>query len=347
MPFMKILYAIQGTGNGHLSRARDIVPILQTRGELDVLVSGTQADIPLDYPIKYKFGGLSFIFGKKGGIDLKQTFIRTDSRRLYREIHDFPIEQYDLIFSDFEPVSAWAARMKRKPCIALSHQCAVMAEEAPKPKKEDSVGKFILKNYAPASICYGFHFARYAPNIFTPVIRKQVREAEVISGGHYTVYLPAYDDGRLYNILSGVKNARWEIFSKHNQGEFTFGNVSIRRLNNEAFIESMAGSQGVLCGAGFETPAEALFLKKKLMVIPMKNQYEQQCNAAALKQMGVPVLKKLHAKYTGELIDWVDSGRIIPVDYPDETVQIIDTIIAKHAPGANAANYQWSTSVSG
>ena len=46
---MKVLYAIQGTGNGHLSRARDIVPILQKQTSLDILVSGTQADITLPY----------------------------------------------------------------------------------------------------------------------------------------------------------------------------------------------------------------------------------------------------------------------------------------------------------
>ena len=62
---MKILYAIQGTGNGHLSRARDIIPILQKNGELDILVSGIQTDVALPYPVKYKFKGLSFIFGKK------------------------------------------------------------------------------------------------------------------------------------------------------------------------------------------------------------------------------------------------------------------------------------------
>ena len=28
---MKILYAIQGTGNGHISRARDIIPVLQKK----------------------------------------------------------------------------------------------------------------------------------------------------------------------------------------------------------------------------------------------------------------------------------------------------------------------------
>ena len=31
---MKILYAIQGTGNGHISRARDIIPILKKKESL-------------------------------------------------------------------------------------------------------------------------------------------------------------------------------------------------------------------------------------------------------------------------------------------------------------------------
>ena len=48
---MKILYAIQGTGNGHLSRARDIIPALQNKGDLDILVSGTQADVDLIYHV--------------------------------------------------------------------------------------------------------------------------------------------------------------------------------------------------------------------------------------------------------------------------------------------------------
>ncbi len=71
---MKILYAIQGTGNGHISRARDIIPILARKGELDILISGTEADVELPFSVKYKFKGLSFVFGKKGGVDLMATY---------------------------------------------------------------------------------------------------------------------------------------------------------------------------------------------------------------------------------------------------------------------------------
>ncbi len=65
---MKILYAIQGTGNGHISRAREIVPLLQQYGELDLLVSGTEAEVSLAQPLKYKYHGISFVFGSMVGL---------------------------------------------------------------------------------------------------------------------------------------------------------------------------------------------------------------------------------------------------------------------------------------
>ena len=92
-------------------------------------------------------------------------------------------------------------------------------------------------------------------------------------------------------------------------------------------MNSMVTAKGVLCGAGFETPAEALYLGKKLMVIPMKGQYEQQCNSAALKELGVPVIKSLKNKHLDKLRQWVDIDNKIEVNYPDITEQIIDQLL--------------------
>jgi uncharacterized protein (TIGR00661 family) len=337
---MKILYAIQGTGNGHISRARDIIPLLQQKGELDILVSGTQADVDLPYPVKYKFKGLSFIFGKKGGIDLLATYQKGNLKRLYKEIKSLPVEEYDLVINDFEPVSAWACKMKHKPCIGLSHQAAVINKKSPKPKKKDPLGKAILHNYAPVTASYGFHFGAYDKDIYTPVIRSQVREAQPVNGDHFTVYLPAYDDERIIKVLRQVKNINWQVFSKHSKKEYTEKNIHIRPVNNNAFIESMISCTGILCGAGFETPAEALFLKKKLMVIPMKGQYEQQCNAAALETMSIPVLKSLKEKHIDKIEKWANGKTHLTIHYPNITARVINTIIKKHAQAPDAVKPQ-------
>ncbi|MDW7694648.1 glycosyltransferase family protein [Flammeovirgaceae bacterium SG7u.111] len=326
---MRILYAIQGTGNGHLSRARDIVPILQKKGELDLLVSGYQADVDLPFEVKYRCNGLSFIFGKSGGVDLLKTVTSVSPITLYGEIKEIPVEKYDLVINDFEPVSAWACKLKNIPCISLSHQCALFSPKTPKPQKFDPVGKAILSNYAPTTANYGFHFDTFDKQIYTPVIRQQIRELHPENKGHYTVYLPSYRDQTLVEKLGKFPAAKWEVFSKHNKKPLETGNVSIRPVNNDGFIKSMTTSMGVLCGAGFETPAEALFLEKKLMVIPMKNQYEQHCNAAALEQMGVPVLQSL-AGVDGKIEEWLETSEGVRVNYPDITEQIIDELLQKH-----------------
>ncbi|SHK12274.1 conserved hypothetical protein [Reichenbachiella agariperforans] len=327
---MKILYAIQGTGNGHLSRAMDVIPALEKRVTVDVLISGIQADLKVPFPVKYRYDGLSFIFGKGGGVDILKTFRRASVRRLIRDIKSCPVQDYDLVINDFEPVSAWACRIKGIKCIALSHQSALRSSLVPKPKHADWMGSQILKNYAPASDYYSFHFRKYDNKIFTPIIRNDIRNQEITDMGHFTVYLPAYGDKKLIKNLAKIKNAKWEVFSKHTTKDYSQGNVHIQPIDGMKFVQSMAASAGVLCGAGFETPAEAMYLTKKLMVIPMKRQYEQHFNAESLRELGVPVLPKLGKKSRKVLQEWVDEGKEIPVYFPEQTQFIIDKVLQEH-----------------
>ncbi len=329
---MKILFAIQGTGNGHLSRARDVYPELCKYGEVDVLISGIQVDVEVPFPVKYRFYGMSFIFGKSGGVSIGKTAAKLKLFRLIKDIRKLPVNDYDLVVNDFEPVSAWACKLKGKACIGLSHQAAVLAPNAPLPEKTDLKGKLILQRYAPVTKAYGFHFRTYSENIFTPVIRKEIRDLTPTDEGHYTVYLPSYDDETLVKHLSFFSKVQWQVFSKHNQKEFTFKNVSVYPINNEAFIKSMASSTGVLCGAGFEGPAEALHLGKKLMAIPMQQQYEQQCNAAALKELGVPVIKFLGKKYYNRIKWWLTTNERINVNFPDNIGMVVKKMVTENAP---------------
>lgn len=330
---MKILYAIQGTGNGHLARAMEIVPILKKRKKctVDVLMSGMENELKLPFELKYKFTGMSFTFGKRGGIDLWNTYRKMHSLKLLHEIKSLPVEKYDLIISDFEPVSSWAAQLAKKPSIGLSNQVATLHPLAPTPKKMDIFGKMILQHYAPTTYNYGFHFKALDTNIFTPIIRKQLRNLEIKDKGYYTVYLPSYSDERIIKFLKKFKEIDWVVFSKTSKKKYREKNIYIKPLDSEFFLECMAESKGVVSNAGFGTTSEALFLKKKLLVIPMKNQYEQYCNAAMLKSMGVTVLKKFKKKYRDKFEEWLKNNTKVTVSYPDITEEIIETIIDNHA----------------
>jgi len=326
---MKILYAIQGTGNGHLSRAVDIIPELKKFGNVDLFVSGAQAEVKLPYPVKYKSKGLSFYFGKSGGINFYKTFQKNSSKEVIKEINDFPVQRYDLVVNDFEPISAWACRKKEVPCIALSHQSALLSKKSPRPKWIDPFGEWIIRNYAPVSAYVGFHFEEYDKNIYTPVIRKAISEAKTRDNGHYTVYLPAYDDKKLVKLLLKFPKIRWHIFSKHTKSSYHVGRISVYPVSGAEFSESILTSTGVLCGAGFETPAEVLHIGKKLLVVPMKSQYEQQCNAAALKKLGVPVLRKLRKKTLRKVEDWLDGDQSLDTHFPDIAGKAVERLMKK------------------
>ncbi len=327
---MKILYAIQGS-NGHLSRARDIYPELCRYGDVDVLVSGARPDTAQPFPVKYNVSGASFVLGDGGNVDLRATLRRFFGLQLLREIGSLNVRQYDLVVNDFEPVSAWAARLRRVPCLSLSHQWAVLQALAPKPDMSDWKGRAVLRHYAPCSEGLGLHFKAYGKRIFTPVIRREVRRLSISDEGHYTVYLPAYDDAILISFLQKFSQVRWQVFSRRAKEPVITGNVELRPIDNDAFLRSLASCRGVLCSAGFECPAEALFLGKKLMVVPMEGRYEQQCNAAALAKLNVPSIRKISLKYHDRMLYWLSGAMAqVTVDYPDQTAKMVDVLMADY-----------------
>lgn len=326
---MKILFAIQGTGNGHISRAREVVPLLQQYGDLDLLISGTEAEVGLSQPLKYRFHGFSFVFGNKGGVDNWATFKLMNLPRLIKDMRSLPLEQYDLIVNDFEPVSAWACKLRGIPAVSLSHQCSFVSPNTPRVGKS-AFAEFILKHYSPTAHHIGFHFERYDDFIHTPVIRSEVRQMETDNKDHYTVYLPAYDDKFLASHLKKT-DVEWNVFSKRQKTPYRDGNVNIIPVDNAGFNTSLATGQGLLTGGGFEGPAEALFLGKKVMMIPMKGQYEQQCNALSASKLGVPVVQVIDEHFSTELDKWLSAPNNIKVDFPDETAQIVDAMVKKYS----------------
>jgi uncharacterized protein (TIGR00661 family) len=330
---VKVLYAVQGTGNGHVSRAREIVPILSEMAETDVLVSGVEHEVELPFTVKYSYSGYGFVFGTSGGIDYFKTIRQNSFLSLFKELRSAPVKEYDLVINDFEPVTAWACKLKGIPCISLSHQAGVIHPKSPKAKGSDPFAWLVLRYYAPARHRYGFHFKAYGERVFTPVIRKRIREAKPTKGDHYTVYLPAYGRQQLIEVLGQLRNTTWHVFSKRCKSKETAGNVVFHPIDQKHFIQALSSGTGFLCGAGFEGPAEALFLGKKVAVVPMTGQYEQHLNAAAISEFGVPVIPKLNTGAIQQLKDWISEPSPPRFDFPDETKDILKGILHDFSSG--------------
>jgi uncharacterized protein (TIGR00661 family) len=124
---------------------------------------------------------------------------------------------------------------------------------------------------------------------------------------------------------------QWQIFSKRQKTSHKEDNIQIFPVSNEAFNKSMASCEGLLTGGGFEGPAEALYLKKKVLMIPMTGQYEQQCNALAASKLGVTVAHAIDDDFVPILSQWIHHGKNIEIDFPDETAQIIENMVKQYA----------------
>lgn len=327
---MKILFAIQATGNGHISRAREILPHLQKHGEVDIAISGTQNDVWLDEKIKYKYKGISYTFGKKGGVDIWDTVIKLAPMAFINNVINCPVKDYDIVINDFEPVTAWACKLKGKACIALSHQSAFLSEKTPRPKSRDAFAEGLFRNFAPSSKAIGLHFESYDSYIKTPIIRSEIRKLNTSNKGHVTVYLPAYSDKTLCEIFKPMNDLQWHVFSKHTKRKYELNNCLVLPIENEQYLQSLEGSEGLLTGGGFEAPAEGLHLGKKVLVVPMAYQYEQLCNAEAFRQIGGTLLTRMDASATESIKNWILGTKPINISYPDQTESIIKELIASN-----------------
>jgi len=323
---MKILYGIQGTGHGHISRARELLPELSKKASVDVILSGYNSSLDPGYSIRFRKPGISLSYDSEGGVSVIDTFRNIHPIQFINDVRSIPLDEYDLIISDYEPISAWSASRGDVPCVALSHQASFLSSHAPRPTQKSLFAEAALQYFAPAKYKIGFHFERYDKFIEPPIIRSEIKELKTNNKHHIIVYLPAYHHEVIRNIFAPFTQVDWHIFSPFCSREIQNKNIWIRPVGHQEFLESFASSQGVICNAGFEMCAESMYLQKKLLAIPIRNQYEQQCNAEALKQLGVLILERLE-EHRREVGDWLERGKIIGLDEVADPAKVLQRVL--------------------
>lgn len=324
---MKIFYALQATGNGHISRAMELLPYLQQYGTVDILLSGANSTLELDAPIKYRSKGLSLFYTCSGSLDYWKMGRNISPFRIMKEARQLPVEKYDLVINDFDCITSMACAYKKVPSVNFGHQASFMSKNTPRPDKQSKVGEWILQNYARASQYIGLHFESYDDFIFSPVIKQEIIDTEPTNEGHITIYLPSYCDKQLTEMLKPFTDHRFQVFSRQTKEKRESGHITFIPVSKKAFNQSLASCHGIVCGAGFETPAEALYLKKKMIAIPIRGQYEQVCNAAALKKIGIKTLDKIDDDFPGIFNNWVSDPVTPSVTYEYSTEAIINILM--------------------
>ena len=307
---MKILYGIQGTGNGHISRGKFIYNLLkQYSDKIDVLISGNNYSLSPNMPVKYHNKGLTFAI-KNGKIDYLKTLANFDLYTSYLQQKEIPFKEYNIIITDFEPITAWSSVRYNIPSIHISHQASFIDSNVPRPNVKNLLGEYVMKYFCPTNDYIGLHYKKYGNNISEPIILNHVLSNKISVKDYITVYLPWYQDDYLYNFFKEFKDLRFHIFSKHTKMINELSNCIFFPINEENFANSIRNSYGVIANAGFQTTSEVIYLGKRLLAIPVEGQYEQVCNVAALKEFGVVTLTKLDKSSIDIIYSWLDSNPI-------------------------------------
>ena len=325
---MKILYAVQATGNGHISRAMQILPYLEKHGHVDFFLSGDNASLKLKGNVKFRSKGLSLFYTQCGGLNYWQMWQKNQYFKAIKEARDLPVYHYDLVINDFDFITAESCRIHKKASIHLGHQASFLSSKTPRPDKKSSIGEFIYKNYCKTSHYLGFHFEKYDSFILPPVIKREVLEAEPDDLGHITVYLPSYQRNCLEPQFAMLKNHLFHWFLHGVKQPFREGNIIFYPIDSNLFNKSLTGCHGLITGGGFETPSEALFLGKKLMCIPIRDHYEQKCNAAALEKIGVFTLPNADSPtFYNQVRHWLSSHQNTTLKVANDVDQTVERVL--------------------
>lgn len=318
---MKILYGVQGTGNGHISRANAMYDAFRAYPDLDItwLLSGRDKEQGCGVIENFEWRrGLTFVTGD-GGIRKFATFQKNSLRLFWHDVTTLDLSPYDLIISDYEPVICYAAWRKRLPVIGISH---LYAFNYPVPMRGGNpFTTAILRKFAPVTQPLGLHWHHFGHPILPPIL--DVHKPAVMPPmvrNKVVVYLPWENPQRVVALLAPFKDFDFYIYHPGftNADE---GHLHRRALSRNGFKQDLFDAWGVIANCGFELLSECLYLGKRILTKPLAGQMEQYSNAAALEELGyAETMTQLDAR---KVAAWLKAGHsAVQLDFPNVAAEL-------------------------
>lgn len=338
---MKILYGVQGTGNGHITRARHMAKGFAQRKDIqvDYFFSGRKPDQYFDMQEfgSYSHGrGFTFVT-QNGRIHHRKTVLNNNLCHFLSELKSQNLSGYDLVINDFEPITAWAAKRAGIPSISLSHQAAFL-HQVPV-HQQTIIDKAITKYFAPTQYRLGTHWYHFGYDIIPPFVASELRSipqkspilhghklnGHKLSGDNILVYLPFENLSLIQEHLHVLSDYNFTCYHPLINHDRQDKNIQWKRPASAPFKTDLIGCDGVISNCGFELSTECLSLGKPLLVKPLNRQYEQLSNAYTLKNLGL--CHVLHTINVDEIDDWLQNKQGIQIEYPSDCSDFIDWIV--------------------
>jgi uncharacterized protein (TIGR00661 family) len=346
----RILYAVQGEGLGHATRAHSVGAGLIERGHEVRFVSSRLATPYLreHFPDRVEdIFGFRLVF-----TDGRIRFGKTVARNTYEGVRDvwptlravrriFHEFQPDLLITDAEEFTPAVARFLGVPFVSVDNQHLLTHCDVDRPPGfaldyvnaylvirlfHAGARRYLISTFIDAPI-------RHQPaTLVPPVLRKEVYKQAVRHGDYLVAYLGGsgeYDRMRRALELSSRMPIRAYGFGI--EGEH--GRVTYKATSANGFLKDLAGCAGVVASAGHSLVSESLYLDKPMLLVPIAGQFEQLLNAHYVERMGAGrAVANLTPQDIAEFADKLDTYRAAITDRPKASLAPVLDAIERELP---------------
>jgi uncharacterized protein (TIGR00661 family) len=345
---MRFLFMIQGEGRGHCTQAVALKELIESRGHTVCHVAvGTNGARPLEM-FRKEFGGITriaspsfgYIWGNR--ISLIATVFNTVRNLgaykaslgaigalLAQHKPDAVINFYEPLYGVYQWLNRKSTGAHRS--FSIGHQ--FMFHHPSYPRKH---GKFLFQRWIVSwwtavvgscsrKIALSFYEAPDHGDIAVvpPILRNRLFEVDARrkDGDYILAYVlnPGYANEIKTSLRRTREAPQVHVFCERADEMDTEGlNIRFYALNGDRFLEQMAEAQSVICTAGFESAAEARYLGKPLLMVPVRGHCEQFYNAIDACNQGFGIyanrfslerILRFRAADNRAYRVWVDSGK--------------------------------------
>lgn len=309
---MRILYGLAGVGMGHATRSKVAIAHLERRGHEVLAAASSEAYrlLSAERPARtLRIEGLS-IRCTGGEFDLRETIADNIARlphfltneNAWRRCEDF---RPDVAVTDFEWFPWVFAKSHGLPIISIdNHQIVPRCLHDPRIVAMAEVGFRQLAAFteymAPdcdAYVVTSFYHPPIRPELagtttlVPPVLRQAVIDTldaarSPTEPHHVLVYKTSVlDDESFLDVLAQAPRVPFVVYGASEHAAHP-PNVAFRKLDEAGFIRDLAACRAVVGNGGMSLLGEAIALRKPMLSIPVRGQFEQVMNAAYLARLG-------------------------------------------------------------
>jgi uncharacterized protein (TIGR00661 family) len=293
---MNILYAIQSYGMGHAMRSKQVIEYLNKKHTIVVASAGKAKEIFDKTQQTVTIAKLHFHYEKNTVSYAKTTAkVISESRQILQSIQAIRKiireKKINAVITDFEPICAYAAKLEKIPLIEIDNIKSIpyLPDKTaswrrainiltsniliPNPTKLIITSDFTLVN-KPASV-------EWIPSILRP----QITKLKTTKGTKILVYQASHTDDE--KLITTLNKTPFEYVYFGCQTQEKRGNVFCKTFNQDEFLSQMAQAKAIICNGGYTVISEAMYLRKPVLICPIKNQYEQELNGKYVESLQI------------------------------------------------------------